>query len=205
MPTALSTAPTLSVPAPTYVPNSSRIHPTPATTTTLSGVGALSTQQQARKNLQQQLQNSLGQTITVVRTNPTTNVTIAGQTLPVVSAVTTVAPVPMVATTTATTSQPATIIIQAAPRPVQQQQQKLVATQVRLPGILQVQAQAPVTVATQPLQVRLTAQPLVGQTATPQLHSVGGTPAQPAQQKKGLSLTVKSYIFLLFHLNMQQI
>ena len=196
----LSTTATLTVQGPTYVPSTARIQSTPATAATLGGVGALSTQQQARKNLQNTLQNTL--TTTVVR--PT--ITVAGQTVAATTTVVTVANPTIVTTTSAVpgavSTQPATIIVQASPQLLQQQQgQKLVATQVRLPAGVQVQGQAGV-VGTQAVQVRLAAPPVTAaQQQQPQQQQqqqqqqqtlAAVTPQAPQQPKKGLSLTVSN-------------
>ena len=194
----LSTTATLTVQGPTYVPSTARIQSTPATAATLGGVGALSTQQQARKNLQNTLQNTL--TTTVVR--PT--ITVAGQTVAATTTVVTVANPTIVTTTSAVpgavSTQPATIIVQASPQLLQQQQgQKLVATQVRLPAGVQVQGQAGV-VGTQAVQVRLAAPPVTAAQQQPQQQQqqqqqqtlAAVTPQAPQQPKKGLSLTVSN-------------
>ena len=195
MPTTpmLSTTATLTVQGPTYVPSTARIQPTQATAATLGGVGALSTQQQGRKNLQNTLQSTLA--TTVVR--PT--ITVAGQT--VTAATTMVASAnPTIVTTTsavsgAVSAQPATIIVQASPQLLQQQQgQKLVATQVRLPAGVQVQGQTGV-VGTQAVQVRLAAPPVTTTTQQQQQQQQTATTATqqaPQQPKKGLSLTVSN-------------
>ena len=197
MPTTpmLSTTATLTVQGPTYVPSTARIQSTPATAATLGGVGALSTQQQARKNLQNTLQNTL--TTTVVR--PT--ITVAGQTVAATTTVVTVANPTIVTTTSAVpgavSTQPATIIVQASPQLLQQQQQgqKMVATQVRLPAGVQVQGQAGV-VGTQAVQVRLAAPPVTAaqqqQQQQQQQTLAAVTPQAPQQPKKGLSLTVSN-------------
>ncbi|KAK7458962.1 hypothetical protein BaRGS_00039046 [Batillaria attramentaria] len=170
MPTpVLSTTNALSTQGPTYVPSTARVQATPATAAT----------QQARKNLQQQLQNTLGQPATVVR--PTTvTVSVAGQAVTAAANATTVAVA--AATTTApqaAAQQPTTIIVQAAPQALQQQ--KLVTAQVRLPAGVQVQGQSPM-ISGQQVQVRLAAQPVAGQ------PGIQGQAAS-AQPRKGLSLT----------------
>ncbi|KAK7110149.1 hypothetical protein V1264_014074 [Littorina saxatilis] len=201
MPTPmLSATATVTVQGPTYVPTA-RVQTSQATAATLGGVGALSTQQQARKNLHNTLQNTLA-TTTIVRPPAT----VAGQTVTVASTtMTTVKPVIVttsVAASGAVTGQPATIIVQASPQLLQQQGgQKLVATQVRLPAGVQVQQGQPGVIGTQAVQVRLAA-PHVN--ATPQLQQqqqpqqqqqqqaavvTAATPQAAQQAKKGLSLT----------------
>ena len=111
---------------------------------------------------------------------------------------------PTIVTTTsavpgAVSTQPATIIVQASPQLLQQQQgQKLVATQVRLPAGVQVQGQAGV-VGTQAVQVRLAAPPVTAAQQQPQQQQqqqqqtlAAVTPQAPQQPKKGLSLTVSN-------------
>ena len=211
MPTPmLSTTASLTVQGPSYVPSTARTQTVPTTAATLGGVGALSTQQQARKNLHTTLQNSLVAT-TVVRPA----VTVTSQA--VTAVVATAKPTIVTATTTGTvpTAQPTTIIVQASPQLLKQQAQagqKLVATQVRLPAGVQVKGQTGV-VGAQAVQVRLTAptvtpaqaqqqqqqqqqQPQLPQQQQLQQQPTLTTVAAPAPQqpKKGLSLTVSDAV-----------
>ncbi|XP_076436250.1 negative elongation factor A-like [Babylonia areolata] len=211
MPTPLlSTTATLTVQGPSYVPSTARAQPTQTTAATLGGVGALSTQQQARNKLQNTLQNTLvATTTTVVR--PTT-VSLTTQTVTAVSTIVATAKPTVVtaaaATTTAVsgppTQQPTTIIVQASPQLLKQQQgQKLVATQVRLPAGVQLKGQ-PGVVGAQTVQVRLAAPPVTVTPQQPQQQPQQQQQQQPQQQqptlstvatqataqpKKGLSLT----------------
>lgn len=197
MPTVLVTTASLLVQTPTYIPSTARIQTTSTTATTLGGVGALSTQQQARKNLQQQLQNTLGQPTTIVR--PT--LVAAGATSQVTTTAPTVITSATVATVvtsaTTTTGHPTTIIVQAAPRSLNPQQPpKIMTAQVRLPGaVIQGTGQSP-ALATQAVQVRLAAPPQIIQPAAqPQPTAAGAS--QAVQAKKGLSLTVSILLFTL--------